>query len=316
MLHNATNGQVTDEILQLLLKSLNDSLGDSELSGQQRFGRSKPSKEQKGKLDSGNTATVAVVNRKLLLDFFKRELEQDKPLDTKRRTAPVRMHALVAFSGIRTARDFQIFARDTAYNGEFAVVNPNDVGIYSGWMKSRILIEAHRIGKFFVGKNLDILPDQAKDTTVLQEPNPYSRKGEKVDFIQLDEPTRTTRLRAIVEALANIGNNQGPASGALHDGSLRPKAFIAAMMKCADSPFDSVWIGSNDRPYLDTERLKNVLTDWADLFLDKRIYVGLFVDGESSDKERVEASIRDSGFEPVVGMPRAIMLQLAKEIAA
>ncbi len=308
--------KLTEEVLEILLKSLNEALGDKDLSGDQRFGRTKPSRDQKAKIDSGKTASVASVNRKLLLDFFKREMEQDKPQDTKRRTAAVRMHALVAFSGIRTARDFQTFARDTPYNGEFAVINPNEIGIYSGWMKSRILIEAHRIGKFYVGKNLDILPDQTKGSTIEKKTNPYSRKAEDVSFVRLPEQDRTSRLQAIVQALADVGNRQGPASGALHDGSLRPKAFIAAMMTCADSPFDSVWIGSNDRPHLDTDRLKNVLSDWGDLFLDKRIYVGLFVDGERSDKTRVEKVISEAGFQPIVGLPRTILLQLAKEVAA
>ena len=135
------------------------------------------------------------------------------------------MHALVAFSGIKTAKDFQTFSRDIAYTGANSVMNPNKPGIYSAWLKTRILIESHRIGKFYVGKNMDILPDKAKGMEIRTEPNPYSSRQQEVEYVQLDSTERTNRLRAILRALADIGNGQGPASGALHDGSLRPQGL-------------------------------------------------------------------------------------------
>ena len=219
-------------------------------------------------------------NKKLLLRTFSKEL-QDKPKrDTEKRTAPVRMHALVAFSGIKTARDFQTFSRDTAFTGANSVMNPNKPGIYSAWLKTRILIESHRIGKFYVGKNMDILPDKVNGMAIQKEQNPYSRDQPSVEYVELGNEERTRRLRAILRALANIGNSQGPASGALHDGSLRPKAFVAGMMNCADSPFDYIWAGYNDdsTPYLDVNLLRESIQDWKDLFASKTIYVGLPAD--------------------------------------
>ena len=55
-------------------------------------------------------------------------------------------------------------------------MNPNKPGIYSAWLKTRILIESHRIGKFYVGKNMDILSDKATGVEIQKEPNPYSRE--------------------------------------------------------------------------------------------------------------------------------------------
>lgn len=277
------------------------------------------------------------LNRELLIKTFSKEL-QDKPKrDTERRTAPVRMHALVAFSGIKTAKDFQTFSRDIAYTGANSVMNPNKPGIYSAWLKTRILIESHRIGKFYVGKNMDILPDKAKGMEIRTEPNPYSSRQQEVEYVQLDSTERTNRLRAILRALADIGNGQGPASGALHDGSLRPKAFVAGMMNCADSPFDYIWAGHNEdsMPYLDVNVLRCSIKDWEDLFASRTIYVGLPVEAGhgvsvaaaasgaaaatagpapfSEIKQLIETELKSIGFTAVVDTPRKALLSLAQE---
>src|SRR6185437_7557481 len=213
-------------------------------------------------------------NKELLLKAFAKDLQAKQKRPTTRRTAPVRMHALVAFSGIKTARDFQTFSRYVPYTGEDSVLNPNSPGIYSGWLKTRILIESNRIGKFYIGENMDILEEQLNGRQFATEQNPYSRELKSVKYIELDPTERTSRMRAVLRALANIGNTQGPASGALHDGSLRPKAFVAGVMNCADSPFDYIWVGHNDdsMPYLDVGLLCDSVKDWEDLFAVKKIY--------------------------------------------
>ncbi len=274
-------------------------------------------------------------NKKLLLRLFSKELQEKPKRDTTKRTAPVRMHALVAFSGIKTAKDFQTFSRDIAYTGKNSIVNPAAQGIYSGWLKTRILIESHRIGKFYVGKNLDILKNHVGDhLRTLKEANPYSR-GESVEYVQLDDAERTRRLRAVLRALADIGNRQGPASGALHDGSLRPKAFVAGIVSCADSPFDYIWMGRNDDgiPQLDVNLLRESIKDWEDLFAIRKIYVGLPVNAgcrgrsgaemgdfaavpqspASDIKETIEAELKEIGFEAIVDTPRKALLRLSEE---
>lgn len=276
-------------------------------------------------------------NRELLLRTFSKELQEKAKRPTTRRTAPVRMHALVAFSGIKTAKDFQTFSRDIAYTGKNSIVNPAAQGIYSGWLKTRILIESHRIGKFYIGGNMDILKEQVADREMLKEQNPYSREGEFAEYIQLDDTERTRRLRAVLRALADIGNRQGPASGALHDGSLRPKAFVAGIMSCADSPFDYIWTGRNDdgMPDLDVKLLGNSVRDWEDLFAKKTIYVGLPVNAgrhsslhaatgdfaaapqspASEIKETIEAELKQLGFDAIVDTPRKALLRLAEDAA-
>ncbi len=272
-------------------------------------------------------------NRELLRKAFSKELQEKPKRDTTRRTAPVRMHALLAFSGIQTAKDFQTFSRDVAYTGKNSIVNPAVQGIYSGWLKTRILIEAHRIGKFYVGKNMDLLKDHANGLEIRKEPNPYSKEGESVEYVQLGVAERTERLRAVLKALANIGNRQGPASGALHDGSLRPKAFVAGMMSCADSPFDYIWERRTDdrMPNLDVNLLCASINDWEDLFATKKIYIGLPVNagrgsaGATEDaqapaespfseiKETIEDELGKIGFEAIVDTPRKSLLRLAEE---
>ena len=89
-------------------------------------------------------------------------------------------------------------------------------------------------------------------------------------------------------------------------------------MNCADSPFDSLWQGTSDRPELDLMRLETVLEDWEDLFLDKTIYVGLPVElfsGEEADALRsdIEARAGKHGFAAVVGSPRKTLLRFAEE---
>lgn len=277
------------------------------------------------------------LNKELLLKALVKELQEKPKRPTTRRTAPIRMHALVAFSGIKTAKDFQTFSRDVVYTGNDSVLNPNRVGIYSGWLKTRILIESHRIGKFHIGENMDVLEDLAQGYTIRTEPNPYSRNNDPVKYIELDTTERRNRLQTALKALADIGNRQGPASGALHDGSLRPKAFVAGIMNCADSPFDYIWIGHNDdgMPYLDVNLLRDSVKDWEDLFAARRIYVGLPVDagrawwsspapaeddsaakGQTpalAIKANIEAGLNQIGFEAVVDTPRKALLKLAEE---
>jgi hypothetical protein len=317
------------EIQEAILNALDEAARSNELS---EIGAKSTAQDPRRRKKVASPDEIRERNKKLLIKTFK-EL-QDKPKrDTEKRTAPVRMHALVAFSGIKTARDFQTFSRDTAYTGANSVMNPNKPGIYSAWLKTRILIESLRIGKFYVGKNMDILSDNTNGMEIQKEPNPYSREQAPIDYVELDSKERTRRLRAILRALADIGNRQGPASGALHDGSLRPKAFVAGMMKCADSPFDYVWAGHNDdgMPYLDVNVLRDSVKDWEDLFAQKTIYVGLPVDaGRRSSfttatgataapapvaelQELIVAELEKIGFTAVVDTPRRALLRLAEE---
>ena len=184
---------------------------------------------------------------------------------------------------------------------------------------------------------MDILLDKANGMEIQKEPNPYSREQASIDYVELDSKERTRRLQAILRALADIGNRQGPASGALHDGSLRPKAFVAGMMNCADSPFDYIWAGYNDdsMPYLDVNLLRHSIEDWEDLFATRTIYIGLPVDagrGSSSSaattgaaaattapapawelKELIEATMKEINFTAVVDTPRKALLRLAQD---
>ena len=257
------------ELQEAMLNALDEAARSDELPETSARGTSQEPRRRK---KTASADEIRERNKKYLIKALSKELQNKPPRDTEKRTAPVRMHALVAFSGIKTARDFQTFSRDTAFTGANSVLNPNKPGIYSAWLKTRILIESHRIGKFYVGKNMDILPHKVNGMEIQKEQNPYSRDQPSVEYVDLGSTERTRRLQAILRALANIGNTQGPASGALHDGSLRPKAFVAGMMKCADSPFDYIWAGHNDdgMPYLDVNILRDSIKDWEDLFAQKR----------------------------------------------
>jgi hypothetical protein len=326
------------DVQSAALDALDEAARSEALSGVGGIEAIKGTKQLLGKIRKiTDRDELHQINKELLLKAFSKEL-QDKPKrPTTKRTALVRMHALVAFSGIKLAKDFQTFSRDVAYTGKNSIVNPAAQGIYSGWLKTRILIESHRIGKFYIGENMDILDDLAQGQTIKTEPNPYSPNHEPVRYVELDTTERTNRLRAVLQALADIGNRQGPASGALHDGSLRPQAFVAGLMNCADSPFDYIWIGHNgdSMPYLDVNLLCDSVKDFEDLFAAKRIYVGLPVDAVrayrsspttaeavSAAKEQtpaqetkgvIEAGLKSIGFEAVVDTPRKALLRLAKE---
>jgi hypothetical protein len=320
----------TSDIQEALLSALDNAARSSQLA---KVDGIKVAQKLKKATDADE---IHRLNKELLMKTFSKELKDKPKRDTEKRTAPVRMHALVAFSGIKTAKDFQTLSRDTAFTGANSVMNPNKPGIYSAWLKTRILIESHRIGKFYVGKNMDILSNKTKDMEIQEEPNPYSREQAPIKYVDLGSVERTRRLQAILRALADIGNRQGPASGALHDGSLRPKAFVAGMMKCADSPFDYIWSGHNDdgMPYLDVNILRDSIKDWEDLFAQKTIYVGLPADaGRRSSfttatgatsaaaapvaeiQELIVTELGKIGFTAVVDTPRKALLRLAEEAA-
>lgn len=322
------------ELREALLNALDEAARSDELPETSARGTSQEPRRRK---KAASADEIRERNKKLLIKAFSRELQNKPKRETEKRTAPVRMHALVAFSGIKTARDFQTFSRDTAFTGANSVMNPNKPGIYSAWLKTRILIESHRIGKFYVGKNMDILPGKVTGMEIQKEQNPYSRDQPSVEYVELGGTERTRRLQAILRALANIGNTQGPASGALHDGSLRPKAFVAGMMNCADSPFDYIWAGHNDEsvPFLDVNLLRDSIKDWEDLFAARTIYVGLPVDAgrhswsavaangddaaavtpspAAEIKKTIETELEKIGFTAVVDTPRKALLRLAEE---
>jgi hypothetical protein len=85
-------------------------------------------------------------------------------------------------------------------------------------------------------------------------------------------------------------------------------------MKCADSPFDYVWKGTNEgMPHLDVSLVVNSIRDWEDLFESKKIYVGLPVDADAAVKKVIETELKNIGFEAVVDTPRKALLRLAEE---
>ncbi len=301
-----------EEIFDILVNALNSLI--EEPNDVKTYRLTPP---QKKALENG-LKTPSQIMRELLENEFKDALEPKRP--TTRRTAPIRMHALVAFSGIKTAKDFQTFSRDTALTGKNSVLNPATVGFYSGWLKTRILIEGHRIGKFYVGsKNLDILDMHIGAFPIKTEPDPYTRTQTPVRYLQLEENERVKRMQMALEALSNIGNRQGPASGALHDGSLKPKGFIGAFMQCCDSPFDSIWEGTDDEPFFNKRRLKAVLTDWEDLFLKKTIYIGFpieFKEDISIFKANLLEYMKGSDFEFEINTPRKAMKTMSETIAS
>ena len=123
------------EIQEAILNALDEAARADELSQIGAKSQTQPPRTRQRAIGAGE---IQQRNKKLLIKSFSKEL-QDKPKrDTEKRTAPVRMHALVAFSGIKTAKDFQTFSRDTAYTGANSVMNPNKPGIYSAWLKTRI----------------------------------------------------------------------------------------------------------------------------------------------------------------------------------
>jgi hypothetical protein len=293
----ASKSLSSQEILEAILQALNTALKSADL-----IRENMEDSKQKDRM---------------LRKLFGKQLQEKPKRPTTRRTAPVRMHALIAFSGIKTAKDFQTFSRDVGYTGKNSVVNPNSPGIYSAWLKTRILIESHRIGKFYIGPNMDILSNQVTPGDVKKEQNPYSRDSDTLNFVELDEQERKRRLCVALQGLANIGNAQGPASGALHDGSLRPRAFIAGLMNCVDSPFDDIWKGnaSDGLPFLDVAALTDVLKDWDDLFATKKLYLGLPHELRAQVEETIKTELTAVGFEAVIDSPRKALLRLSEEAA-
>jgi CRISPR-associated protein Cas7/Cst2/DevR subtype I-B len=303
------------EIQEAILQALNAALKSTDLirenmeDGKQKDRMLKKFKEAK------TDEVKHEVNKEFLKKIFGKHLQEKPKRPTTRRTAPIRMHALVAFSGIKMARDFQTFSRDVSYTGKNSVVNPNSPGIYSAWMKTRILIEAHRIGRFYIGANMDLLTTQVTPQEIKKEQNRYSRESETLCFIELDQKERKRRLCLALQGLANIGNTQGPASGALHDGSLRPRAFIAGLMSCVDSPFDDVWKGntSDGLPFLDVAALVDAIKDWSDLFVSKKLYFGLPHEMRIQIEETIKTELAPLGFEIIIDSPRKALLKLSEE---
>lgn len=305
-----------EEIQSAIVTLLNNAVKNENLVSEQLLDHIKAtSKIRKQSQEAKKADDKHELNRIFLMKAFGKELQEDRKRPTTRRTAPVRMHALVAFSGIKLAKDFQTFSRAAAFTGKNSILNPTRPGIYSGWLKTRILIESHRIGRFYIGDNMELLREQVTTQEIKKEPNPYSRDHAELNFIELDETERKFRLREALLALANIGNSAGPASGALHDGSLRPKAFVAGMMTCVDSPFDSVWKGTTDdgMPFLDIAALIDAIKDWEDLFATKNIYFGLPQEIRVGLKETIEAELKSVGFQAVVDSTRKALLRLSEE---
>lgn len=319
--------KLPDELRQHIADALNETLKNSDIFDDEHFGKTsknstvpKLAKKAAEALKAKEPIALRKAKYDVLEAHFKSCFEAPKNRAVTRRTAPIRMHAPIAFCGIKLAKDFQTFSRHIAATGENSVLNPNAVGIYSGWLKTRVLIEASRVGKYYIGPNMDILEEQAEGFEIKDEPNPYDREGKRVRYIQDADEKRKKRVGTALISLGNIGNAHGPASGALHDGSMRPKAFIGAAMNCADSPFDNVWEDNNGTPRLNLARLKAVVRDWDDLFLDKIIYIGVSSEmlGDSDVEafsESVTEILKTLEFKAVVDTPRRAFKQMAEQIA-
>jgi len=317
--HNPDNPMPPD--LELILVNEVNKLLQIELYKQEEF-KNKAKKAVKEAGDNPTGKNLTALNRQIVEKIYSKEIiRKDPKRDTTKRTAPIRMHALVAFSGVKVAKDFQTFSRDVPLTGKNSVVNPNSIGIYSGWLKTRILIEEHRIGKFYIGKNMDILNNQlGQNARAQEELNPYSRTAEKARFYAIEPEERKKRFSLAVGALADIGNKQGPASGALHDGSLKPKAFIAAFMKCADSPFDYIWVSKDGIPKIDVQRLQNAIRDWQGLFEREMIYIGVPIEVGQEEIDTLRKAVEELPFDgekkfsAEITTSRQALLKLAEDI--
>ena len=324
---------LTEDLRQPIADALNKTLEEGKIFDAEHFGKvaknaSEPTLSKKVADSLRVTEPVALKQAKydVLKARFNSGFVTPASRKVTRRTAPIRMHAPIAFCGIKLAKDFQTFSRHIAATGENSVLNPNAVGIYSGWLKTRVLIEAFRVGKFYIGANMDILEEQTEGHEVQDEPNPYVRENKGVKYIQIPDEERKNRVGTALTSLGDIGNAHGPASGALHDGSMRPKAFIGAVMNCADSPFDNVWDDDNGKPRLNLTRLKFVLRDWEDLFMDKTIYVGISPEmvGEGDIEAfrqtvvesvaQIESTPEQDKFTAFVDTPRRALKEMAKKI--
>jgi hypothetical protein len=76
-----------------------------------------------------------------------------------------------------------------------------------------------------------------------------------------------------------------------------------------------VWEGTSSLPYFNLSRLKTVLADWDDLFVDKALYIGLPVEDAEFEptKQNIETELNGSGFRLHIGTPRQMLLKLAQE---
>ena len=89
-------------------------------------------------------------------------------------------------------------------------------------------------------------------------------------------------------------------------------------MNCCDSPFDSIWQGTNDDPFFDLRRFKAVLNDWNGLFQTNTIYIGVpieFSEDASAFRERLVEYMVGSDYIFVVNTPRQTMKTMIEDIA-
>lgn len=230
------------------------------------------------------------------------------------RLSPLRVSTFVSIGPSAIVDDFGTMTRQEGN----PVIHQHE--FYRAHLRGLLSLDLTSCGTFYdaqrVGyKNLDENRRKAARERDAEELTVRKQKA-----FRLPLPDRRKRVSTLVQGLANLN---GGAKQTLHYTDLTPAVVVAAVTKGGNHPFYRMFSGSrNSGTELHEEAAREIFTAFRDEFLSP-VYIGWahgFLDKEREKLtkllEELPAEAKPSaGFAPIAH-PRAVLLQLAEELAS
>jgi CRISPR/Cas system-associated protein Cas7 (RAMP superfamily) len=144
----------------------------------------------------------------------------------------------------------------------------------------------------------------------LQENNGNSNKLGDIYELTNAEQSRKERSAAVLSALVRL---RGGAKKAAYGCDIAPKAIILSGMTCANMIYNDIFEDDGRGPTLNVNRLKEVITDWADR-ISTPIFIGMrlgYIKNEDEVKDLAKTGM--NGIKFVIGTPISIVKAFSEE---
>ncbi|MGY4958570.1 type I-B CRISPR-associated protein Cas7/Cst2/DevR [Streptomyces nigrescens] len=218
---------------------------------------------------------------------------------------------LVSVVPQRPELDFGTMSRDFPA-GEHPVIHQHQ--LYSSVLAGDVLLDLPRAGVFETdGSGLRVALSQASADAAL------AAGAEQVDFrgttaVRLPLAERRRRIALLLRTLAAL---RGGAKQSLHYGDRTPALILLAPLKGGVNPFTRVLAARDGKPEFSTDVLREELEAWSDE-LDGPVRVGWAPGFLGDQRERARREVEDliKADKVILGHPRNVLTELAKEIEA
>lgn len=211
-------------------------------------------------------------NGKPVLDKKGKEQKEDV---TVTRVSPLKNSAIISVASTRPVENWSSMARQ---DGDSVPYSKEE---YSAIMKGMFSLDLFQVGTFAnynkTGfKNLTSkLQEEAQgyNAELIDDPFLKDKSGNPLKLVRLP---RKTRIKRIVDTLSALKTINGGAMQTNNMADVTPKFILLATMKSGNHPFSHIVANegiNNEKPLLHIDGIREVLTDYKDLF-EGTVFIG------------------------------------------